>query len=446
MAGILETTLRESIAKGTPVERASWRSKKWFDGEVRERREEMTKMKRWRKGRTREQGEEENEEWKKKRNSYFRLIRKKKKEMWDKWVEEAETNKAMWGVWRLTTKNRIAKTTTLEKEGKRAVTFAEKEEMLRATLFQHETADDEEWTRKRKGERVEMTIEQVRKAFKNMGGLKAPGKDEIVVKAIKERMEVIGERLREVYQLSLNKGRHPTQWKTAIAAIIPKPGKTDYTKPANYRPVSLLNTMGKGLEKIAAEIITEKAESDEAEGIHDDQWGGRRGRGAEECVETTIWWANERKREGKSVVLVMMDVAQAFPSVVKGRMANRLEKMGLPEGVVAWVKDFMEERRVKLRIDNEEGEEHRVETGVPQGSPVSPVLFNVSIAPLLRRLETKANEIGCEMISPTFVDDVTMAIAGKNKMEAMENAEKLIRESEEWGREFEIKFEDKKME
>lgn len=50
------------------------------------------------------------------------------------------------------------------------------------------------------------------------------------------------------------------------------------------------------------------------------------------------------------------------------------------------------------------------------------------------------------MITPTFVDDVTLAVAGADKVEAMEMAEKVIRKGEEWGRQNGIKFEEKKTE
>lgn len=48
------------------------------------------------------------------------------------------------------------------------------------------------------------------------------------------------------------------------------------------------------------------------------------------------------------MVLVMMDVTQAFPSFAKGRMANTLWRLGMNENVIRWTHNFMEERRVKL--------------------------------------------------------------------------------------------------
>lgn len=212
---------------------------------------------------------------------------KNKKGMWDKWVEEAESNEAMWGVWRLTRKNRFAKTPTLRKGNVRAVTLADKERILRQKLFPKETDNDEERSGM-EGEKVNVTIEQVKRAFRGMRGMKAPGQDKIIVKVIKETGEVLGEGIRETYQLAINNGQHTRRWKTAIAAILPKPQKADYADPGSYRPVSLLNPMGKDLEKVVAQIITAKAERNERQGFHRDQRGERQGSASVVCVQTTL--------------------------------------------------------------------------------------------------------------------------------------------------------------
>jgi len=45
---------------------------------------------------------------------------------------------------------------------------------------------------------------------------------------------------------------HPPEWKTANCVIVPKPGKTTYSHPKSYRPISLQSCFGKVLEAIVA--------------------------------------------------------------------------------------------------------------------------------------------------------------------------------------------------
>lgn len=231
----------------------------------------------------------------------------------------------------------------------------------------------------------------------------------------------------DMYERCIRAGVHPKRWRRAIAAIIPKPGKADYCTVKSYRPILLLSILGKGLEKIVANAIYERAEENKEEGFHKLQWGGRRKRSAEEAVEHTLNWAREREEEGLKVILVMTDVAQAFPNVAKVRLANRIRAMGMGEEIAEWVESFMTDREVKLRIDGEEAEWQKIDTGIPQGSPISPILFNIYIAPLLRELERE-----CEarwkgkVITPTFIDDVTLVVSRESWEEAIVRAEEIM--------------------
>jgi hypothetical protein len=53
----------------------------------------------------------------------------------------------------------------------------------------------------------------------------------------------------------LRAGHHPHQWKEAVVCVIPKPGCADYMLAKNFRPISLLECMGKLLEKVIAKLI-----------------------------------------------------------------------------------------------------------------------------------------------------------------------------------------------
>jgi Reverse transcriptase (RNA-dependent DNA polymerase) len=53
----------------------------------------------------------------------------------------------------------------------------------------------------------------------------------------------------------LRVGHHPKPWKEAVVCVIPKPNHADYTLAKNYRPISLLECLGKLLEKVIARLI-----------------------------------------------------------------------------------------------------------------------------------------------------------------------------------------------
>jgi len=55
-------------------------------------------------------------------------------------------------------------------------------------------------------------------------------------------------------------GRHPAEWQRASGLVICKPGEDDYTQLKAYRSISLLSCMGKVVEKVVAELLSEEAE------------------------------------------------------------------------------------------------------------------------------------------------------------------------------------------
>lgn len=98
-----------------------------------------------------------------------------------------------------------------------------------------------------------------------------------------------------------------------------------------------------------------------------------------------------------------MDVAAAFPSVSRTCLLSKMQAINLDEDLVRWTDGFMRDRRVIMSVDGQDGPPLDVTTGLPQGSPVSPVLFGIYIADVHSTVEERVS--GCRGLS--FVDDIT---------------------------------------
>ena len=123
-----------------------------------------------------------------------------------------------------------------------------------------------------------------------------------------------------------------------------------------------------------------------------------------------------------------MDVAAAFPSVARGCLIKRMRKMRIDEELVRWVSSFMQDRRVRMVIEGKEEEEIEVITGLPQGSSVSPLLFNIYISGV-----HEVCEMGGSVRGLSFVDDVTWIAQGRSVQEIRLKLEAAARRAIAWG-------------
>jgi len=89
---------------------------------------------------------------------------------------------------------------------------------------------------------------------------KAPGPDKLSFGPIWLLWKWDKQRILRLTRAAIRTRRHPALWKWASGVVIRKPGKDDYTKLKAYRSISLLSCMGKVLEIVAAEQLSEEAE------------------------------------------------------------------------------------------------------------------------------------------------------------------------------------------
>lgn len=89
---------------------------------------------------------------------------------------------------------------------------------------------------------------------------KAPGPDEITINIWRRLLKYVFPWIKWLYQTSLDLGYVPKLWRTARIIALKKPGKSDYTLPKAYWPISLLLIISKGLKAIVAARLSYLAE------------------------------------------------------------------------------------------------------------------------------------------------------------------------------------------
>jgi len=100
-------------------------------------------------------------------------------------------------------------------------------------------------------------------------------------------------------------------------------------------------------------------------------------------------WSHEvgnPRKENLVSSFLAVDIKGFFDHVDHSRLLDVLSHKGFPPNIVRWVSSFLQERFVRVQVDDHVGDPHPQIVGVPQGSPVSPVLACIYSSAVLEEL------------------------------------------------------------
>lgn len=206
---------------------------------------------------------------------------------------------------------------------------------------------------------------------------KAPGIDGIPGEAVKVAAETLPDYFCALFDICLREGVMPQQWKRQLLVLVPKPGR-DSTDPSAYRPICLLDVVGKMLERVVTERLLQAVEA--AGDLAPNQYGFRRGKStlqAIQAIKEIAQGAIEGRRcDRKYCAIVTFDVKNAFNSASWDKIWIALETFQVPIYLRRWLRSYFEGRQ--LFYHTTQGTRSTpVSCGVPQGSILGPLLWNM---------------------------------------------------------------------
>ncbi|KAF7568870.1 hypothetical protein PtrM4_112850 [Pyrenophora tritici-repentis] len=225
------------------------------------------------------------------------------------------------------------------------------------------------------------------------------------------------------------------RWKAATGAILKKPPKLDYSLPKAYRVITLLNSLGKVLERIIAKRLASLAETTNL--LHSSQIGGRNKKSAIDAALLLVDQIQHKKQQGQITSTVFVDVKGAFDHVIHNRFLDRLKKLGLPISLICWAKSFLSNRTLRLAFDNKIEEFSKIRAGIPQGSPVSPIFFLIYIRDLFPALQS---------FQLSYIDDLSLTTSSTSLKKNIRALQKEIATLFAKGEQLDIIFDTSKTE
>ena len=99
---------------------------------------------------------------------------------------------------------------------------------------------------------LDIIVPEVERAVRTASPNKAPGNDSITNSILQQALDILLPSLHRLFNACLQLGYCPKHFKETVTVVLRKQGKDNYTQPKSYRPIALLNTLGKALEAVIA--------------------------------------------------------------------------------------------------------------------------------------------------------------------------------------------------
>jgi hypothetical protein len=261
--------------------------------------------------------------------------------------------------------------------------------------------------------RNRMTVADVEKILKDVSSRKAFGEDGVAYDALKICRKAIAPYLAQIFNTFLAASVHPAIFKRQILLALLKPRKPA-NEPKSYRPIALLNCIAKILERFVADQMNDVVQR-EKEAIPGVQFG-RPGSSTTFALEYLINFVHRSWIKKHLVTLFGLDLTGAYDHVKRDELLNFLVRAKMPDWIIKYICSYLSDRRTRVRLPGNvdpEPEEYWINIGIPQGSPLSSLLFLFYSAELVTRYPQDAGYSKMTLSMFSYVDDTYIIISGR---------------------------------
>ena len=234
--------------------------------------------------------------------------------------------------------------------------------------------------------------------------------DQISVEIIKENAELLAPALKTLFNKSIDTGIFPHAFKHATVIPIYKNGS--HAEINNYRPISLLNIFSKIFEKLIKKTLVSFLNTNHI--ISNCQFRFQSGLSTFDAHNELSTFLYKNLDKGDKVLALFIDFRKAFDTVPHDILLKKLYHYGIRGSILKWFQSYLTGRTQSTRFGEHTSSNTPISVGLPQGSVLGPILFNIYINDLSNISEI----LKCIL----FCDDSTLYLKEKNINTLIEKA------------------------
>lgn len=260
----------------------------------------------------------------------------------------------------------------------------------------------------------------IEKAINNLKNKNSTGTDSIKTETLKNTKDLIKTPLCHIANIMFKHGEFPDKLKKAIVIPIFKGGNRK--DPDHYRAVSILSNVSKIFERLIYEKIL--SFSDKYKLIENNQYGFKKNSSTNDAIGKLIHSINSAKDKKLLSLCLFLDLSKAFDTIPHELLLKKLNKMGIRGLAEKLIRSYLSNRSQITKVNDSLSDEGKLDVGLPQGTILSPVLFNLYVNDLLRL--KLSGEIAA------FADDTRLLCSEKNRSVLYKNANEDFESIKNW--------------
>lgn len=249
---------------------------------------------------------------------------------------------------------------------------------------------------------IKINFKDIRQTIYSKKDHSTPGPDLLsfyILKRINLNLQI---RITELLEEVLNSGNIPEEWRSIKIIPLLKTSK-DPNQWNSYRPLAMMNVLLKLINCTVKQELSTFISKNNILPVN--SFGFKKHTSAINCVNYLVSMVTHSKREGLVMVATFLDLSKAFDNVNVDKLLETLRNENIPNHLVNWVYHYLKNRKTILLLNDGTEITQITNSGLPQGCPLSPILFNLYTKVVHKIIQEDGTLI-------QFADDFTAVIQG----------------------------------